>query len=81
MKRLVERGYEDVVGAATVESAFQSAQQMGRAGAMFLAVVDPGVGSSRRAVCLVTNEALWLGPDNGLLSLAAPAAASSIAPP
>jgi len=40
MKRLVENGYEDVVGAATLESALQLAQQMGRAGSMFLAVVD-----------------------------------------
>src|SRR5262249_35682434 len=40
MKRLVEHGYEDVVGAGTLESALQLAQQMGRAGAMFLAVVD-----------------------------------------
>ena len=40
MKRLVESGYEDVVGAGTLESALQLAQQMGRAGATFLAVVD-----------------------------------------
>jgi len=40
MKRLVENGYEDVVGAGTLESALQLAQQMGRAGSMFLAVVD-----------------------------------------
>jgi CheY-like chemotaxis protein len=40
MKRLVEGGYEDVVGAATLESALQLAQQVGRAGSMFLAVVD-----------------------------------------
>lgn len=40
MKRLVETGYEDVVGASSIESALQLAQQMGRAGAMFLAVVD-----------------------------------------
>lgn len=40
MRRLVEQGYEDVVGAATLESALQLAQQVGRAGALFLAVVD-----------------------------------------
>ena len=40
MKRLVENGYEDVVGAGTLESALQLAQQVGRAGAMFLAVID-----------------------------------------
>jgi len=40
-----------------------------------LAVVDPGVGSERRAVALrCTDEArLLVGPDNGLLSLAAAA--------
>lgn len=36
-----------------------------------LAVVDPGVGSSRRAVALRTaDERVFVGPDNGLLSLA-----------
>ena len=40
MKRLVENGYEDVVGAATLESALQLAQQIGRSGATFLAVID-----------------------------------------
>ena len=40
MKRLVESGYEDVLGAFSLESALQLAQQMGRAGAVFLAVVD-----------------------------------------
>jgi S-adenosyl-L-methionine hydrolase (adenosine-forming) len=38
-----------------------------------LAVVDPGVGGSRRAVALRTSEGrLLVGPDNGLLSLAGP---------
>ena len=37
-----------------------------------LAVVDPGVGSERRALCVETAGALLVGPDNGLLSLAAP---------
>ena len=36
-----------------------------------LAVVDPGVGSQRRAVALRCGERLLVGPDNGLLSLAA----------
>ena len=36
-----------------------------------LAVVDPGVGSDRRAVAIETSEARFLvGPDNGLLSRA-----------
>jgi S-adenosylmethionine hydrolase len=39
--------------------------------AVFLAIVDPDVGSSRRAVALRTNAgAILVGPDNGVLSLA-----------
>src|SRR5215210_2712599 len=38
-----------------------------------LAVVDPGVGSDRRAVAIRTRDGrTFVGPDNGLLSLAAP---------
>jgi hypothetical protein len=33
-----------------------------------VAVVDPGVGTSRRAILLVTREGLFLAPDNGLLT-------------
>lgn len=36
-----------------------------------VAVVDPGVGGSRRALCVETDEALLVGPDNGVLSLTA----------
>jgi S-adenosylmethionine hydrolase len=37
-----------------------------------LAVVDPGVGGDRRAVAIRTSEGrIFVGPDNGLLSLAA----------
>ncbi|MDX6567019.1 MAG: hypothetical protein QOE10_2681, partial [Gaiellales bacterium] len=40
-----------------------------------LAVVDPGVGGDRRAVAIRTaGGRVYIGPDNGLLSLAAPAA-------
>lgn len=35
-----------------------------------LAVVDPGVGSSRRGVLIETQHGCFIGPDNGLLSLA-----------
>lgn len=38
------------------------------AGTIHVSVVDPGVGTSRRAVLLVTPEAFFLAPDNGLLS-------------
>jgi S-adenosylmethionine hydrolase len=37
-----------------------------------VAVIDPGVGSERRALCVETDRALFVGPDNGVLSLAAP---------
>jgi S-adenosylmethionine hydrolase len=36
-----------------------------------LAVVDPGVGGERRAIVIETERFLLVGPDNGLLSLAA----------
>ena len=35
-------------------------------------VIDPGVGSGRRAIMVETATALLVGPDNGVLSLAAP---------
>lgn len=34
---------------------------------VFLAVVDPGVGSERRAICIRSGSRLFVGPDNGLL--------------
>jgi S-adenosylmethionine hydrolase len=40
-------------------------------GTVHLAVVDPGVGSSRAAVALRTASAWFVGPDNGLLWRAA----------
>jgi len=39
--------------------------------AVHLAVVDPGVGSDRRAVALAAGASFLVGPDNGLLDLAA----------
>lgn len=41
-------------------------------GTIHVAVVDPGVGSHRRAVAVRTDAHIFLGPDNGLLALAAP---------
>lgn len=41
--------------------------------AVHLAVVDPGVGTTRRAVALAAGEGLLVGPDNGLLLDAAAA--------
>ncbi|HEY0604633.1 MAG TPA: SAM-dependent chlorinase/fluorinase [Herpetosiphonaceae bacterium] len=38
-------------------------------GTVHVAVVDPGVGSSRRAIAFQTPEATFIGPDNGLFAL------------
>ncbi|MBI4664754.1 MAG: SAM-dependent chlorinase/fluorinase [Verrucomicrobia bacterium] len=35
-----------------------------------LAVVDPGVGSNRAAIAVLTADHVFIGPDNGVLSLA-----------
>ena len=40
------------------------------AGTVHVAVVDPGVGTHRRAVAVHCGRALYVAPDNGLLSLA-----------
>jgi S-adenosyl-L-methionine hydrolase (adenosine-forming) len=41
-------------------------------GSVHVAVVDPGVGTSRRPLCVETARGFLVGPDNGVLSLAAP---------
>src|SRR5438094_10658147 len=40
------------------------------AGTIFLVVVDPGVGSSRRGIAVDTGEHKFVAPDNGVLTLA-----------
>ncbi len=40
------------------------------AGTIFLVVVDPGVGSSRRAIAVAAGGYRFVGPDNGVLSVA-----------
>jgi S-adenosylmethionine hydrolase len=40
--------------------------------AIHLAVVDPGVGTGRRAIALRTPSGAFVGPDNGVLSAALP---------
>lgn len=37
---------------------------------VYLAVVDPGVGTDRRPIVVESGDSLLVGPDNGLLSLA-----------
>jgi len=40
-------------------------------GTIHVAVVDPGVGTARRPIIVETERSLFVGPDNGLLLLAA----------
>jgi len=40
-------------------------------GTVHLAVVDPGVGTKRRAILVQTKQGFFVGPDNGVLMLAA----------
>jgi len=40
-------------------------------GTVHVGVVDPGVGTKRRALLIATKHAFYVGPDNGLLILAA----------
>ena len=40
-------------------------------GTVHVAVVDPGVGTKRRAILIQTHRAFYVGPDNGVLALAA----------
>ncbi len=41
-------------------------------GTIHVAVVDPGVGTRRRALAIETADGWFVGPDNGVLGLAAP---------
>ena len=36
-------------------------------GSVFCVVVDPGVGSDRKAICIKTEDYYFVGPDNGVL--------------
>lgn len=40
------------------------------AGTIHIAVIDPGVGGSRKAIAIRTQDAIFIGPDNGVLSWA-----------
>jgi S-adenosylmethionine hydrolase len=61
---------QDVLAGALI---LRSAVPFFPPGTIHVAVVDPGVGSARRALLVETRTAFFIGPDNGLLSLAAPA--------
>ena len=59
---------QDVTGGAL---ALAAAVDFFPAGTIHVAVVDPGVGGNRRPILLETGRACYVGPDNGLMSLAA----------
>ena len=48
------------------------------AGTVHLAVVDPGVGSTRRALAAAAGEHFFVGPDNGLLAPVLAAAGDAV---
>jgi len=64
----------DVRPQQIVQTAFltQAAWPFFPDGTVHLAVVDPGVGTGRRAIALETPRGCFLGPDNGVLSAALP---------
>jgi len=55
----------DIVGAAWF---LGTAAKWWPAGTIFVCVVDPGVGTSRRIVALEEHGRIYLAPDNGLLT-------------
>jgi hypothetical protein len=59
---------QDILAGALV---LRSAVPYLPAGSVHVAVVDPGVGSTRRAILVETDGGLLVGPDNGVLALAA----------
>jgi len=69
--RLVDLAHDllpqDVRGGAL---ALEQAIGVFPSGAVHLAVVDPGVGTERRAMALAAAGMLWVGPDNGLFTAA-----------
>jgi S-adenosylmethionine hydrolase len=48
-------------------------------GSIHVAIVDPGVGTARKAILLATPAGIFIGPDNGILSSALPDAARAAA--
>jgi S-adenosyl-L-methionine hydrolase (adenosine-forming) len=58
--------YDIVAGAVSLEASCRFFPH----GTIHVAVVDPGVGSSREAIAVKTEDYVFVGPDNGLLELA-----------
>lgn len=61
----VER--QDIFGAAFL---LRSSYRYFPKGSIFLTVIDPGVGTERNALIVKTRNYFFVGPDNGVLSLA-----------
>lgn len=65
----------DLTHAIPRQDVLRGAIELGRAipylptDAVFVAVVDPGVGSERRSIAVQAGSASLVGPDNGVLSL------------
>lgn len=58
--------HDVLMGALELAASFKYFPQ----GTIFVAVVDPGVGSVRRAIALDTGDFRFVAPDNGVLTLA-----------
>lgn len=71
--RIIDLGHEvppqDIMGAAVV---LQVSYKYFPRGTIHVVVVDPGVGSGRKVVCLKTPDYLFLAPDNGVLTFIRP---------
>jgi S-adenosyl-L-methionine hydrolase (adenosine-forming) len=68
--RLVDLSHElPPQGVLTGALVLQSAWRYFPPGTIHLAVIDPGVGSRRRAMAAICREHFFVGPDNGLFSL------------
>lgn len=57
--------HDVLAGALGLEAAYRFFP----AGTIFVAVVDPGVGSARRGLALASGGQTFVGPDNGVLTL------------
>jgi S-adenosylmethionine hydrolase len=68
-----EIGPQDITLGAFV---LEQAHRYFPAGTVHVAIVDPGVGTSRRPVAVKAGRHFFVGPDNGVLALAAERAGS-----
>ncbi len=57
--------HDVAAGALALDAAFRHFPE----GTVFVAVVDPGVGSQRRPIAVGAERRLFVGPDNGLFTL------------